>query len=117
MLRTEIDLHGLESLKPGWNGYSAPPPDHKAIEAARRYLQIASEENLEPQRVEPSVMGGVGITHRKEAKKVYVEFYNDGTIHSLFSERAANMQTLPVNSDPEQLRRLLVKARGYLDRM
>jgi hypothetical protein len=111
----ETELKTLAALQPGWNGYSAPAPGSKAIAAAKLYLQAIRTESFEPHRLEASAMGGVGVTHRKGNRKVYVEFYNDGRIHALFSEQAANMQTCPVGPSLDDFRRFIVKAQGYLD--
>src|SRR5947209_8668635 len=61
----EAELRKLEMLRQGWNGYDAPIPTTAAIEKAGWYLQVVTREGFEPKRVEPSVMGGVGITHRQ----------------------------------------------------
>ncbi|MCI0748757.1 MAG: hypothetical protein L0Y58_25395 [Verrucomicrobia subdivision 3 bacterium] len=111
----EFELNKFETLKEGWNGYDAPTPSQAAIGAARRYLQIAERESFEPKRVEPSVMGGVGITHRQGNRKVYLEFYNNETVHSLFADRSGKMQTMPVAPSVEDFRRLITKAKDYLN--
>jgi hypothetical protein len=111
----EIELKTLAALQPGWNGYSAPPPGSKAIDAAKIYLQATRAQSFEPHRVEASVMGGIGITHRRGDRKVYVEFYNDGKVHALFSERAANMQTHPIEPSLDKFVHFIVTAQGYLN--
>lgn len=110
----EDELQKLNRLKQGWNGYDAPKPIGAAIETVRSYLQVAKGEDFEPNRLEPSVMGGVGLTHRHGTRKVYVEFYNNGTVHSLFSERAGKMQTMPVGATAEDFRRFVTRAKEYL---
>jgi hypothetical protein len=111
----EAELHKFENLKSGWNGYDAPPPNPAAIASASDYLCIAQQEGFQPHRIEPSVMGGIGVTHRQDNRKVYVEFYNHGAVHSLFSERSGKMHTMPVIPDDEQIRCFIVKAKEYLD--
>lgn len=111
----EAELKRLETLRQGWNGYDAPTPTSAAIETARRYLQVVKREGFEPKRVEPSVMGGVGITHRQGNRKVYLELYNNGTGHSLFSDRSGKMHTIPVTPSAEDFRRFVAKAKDYLN--
>jgi hypothetical protein len=111
----DAELKKLETLREGWNGYDAPTPTRAAIDAARQYLQVVHREGLEPKRVEPSVMGGVGITHRQGSRKVYVEFYNNGTVHSLLSDGSGKMQTMPVRPSAEDVRRFVAKAKDYLN--
>jgi len=108
------ELKKLGTLRQGWNGYDAPAPAKVAIEMARQYLQIVKCWDFNPKRVEPSVMGGVGITHRQGSRKVYIEFYNDGTGHSLFSDSSGRMQTMSVTPGAGDFRRFVVKAKNYL---
>lgn len=67
------DLHTLEK---GWDSYGADPPDPRAIGAAEEFLILMREQVLLPSRVEPSAMGGVGITCKQGSWMAYVEFYN-----------------------------------------
>ena len=111
-------LENLAHLKKGWNGYEAPPPNEQALASARLYLEALQGSTLEPHRIEASVMGGVGVTHRCNHKKVYVELYNDGKAHALFCDRAMNppqMQTKPVPATAEGFRQCVLEAKEYLD--
>jgi hypothetical protein len=109
------NLHDVTRLKQGWDGYTAPAPGPEAIASAELYLSTLELLRWEPSRVEASVMGGVGITHREGVRKVYVEFYNDGRVHALFSDRTPNMQTIPVGADIQSYYRFIGKAREYLN--
>lgn len=113
----QTKLAQLRGLATGWNGYSAAPPNEKAIQTADRYLGALRSSSWEPDRLEPSAMGGVGITHRRNGKKVYIEFYNDGRVHALFSERGdpPRMSTQPVGADPLSFEQFIAKARSYLN--
>lgn len=108
-------LHGLGRLKEGWDSYDAPVPGTEAIAAAELYLSVAELVVWEPSRVEASVMGGVGITHRAGKRKVYIEFYNNGKGHALFSDGHLNMETLAIVSDAQSYYRFIGKAREYLN--
>src|SRR5262249_25122006 len=111
----EEELAQLEKVKQGWNGYDAPKPASQSIERAKSYLHTATRQGFEPKRVEPSVMGGVGITHRQGNRKVYVEFYNNGTAHGLFSDRTGRMHTMSVAVGEDELRRFIGQAKDYLN--
>jgi hypothetical protein len=48
-------------------------------------------------------------------RKVYIEFYNDGRVHALFSDRTSGMRTVPVGADIGSYYRFIGKAREYLN--
>ncbi len=109
-------LDALAQLQDGWDSYSAPSPSRKAIEVSQDYISMLAMLCWEPTRVAASVVGGIGITHLSGARKVYIEFYNDGTAHALFSDRSSgNMDTFPVGTDTQSYFRFVGKARGYLN--
>jgi len=108
-------LASLRVLKDGWNGYTAPAPNDKSIDIAQTFLQVMQLEDTEPTRVAPSAMGGVAITRRVGTRKVFVEFYNDGRVYSLFSEKSTEMQVVPVSVDSISFRALVVNMRDYLN--
>src|SRR5438270_13753218 len=81
-LRSWFDrLDALTWLGAGWNRHNAPPPAPIAIDNARRFLRLMTDDRQEPTRLAASVVGGVGITWRSENREVYLEFYNNGTAH------------------------------------
>jgi hypothetical protein len=109
-------LHGFARLETGWNGSNAASPTALAIATAERFLK--SHPDWPPTRVEPSAMGGVGITYRTGGRRVYVEFYNDGKIHVLFSDRSSGdlkMTTRPLTLDASVLKEFSTEAQGYLN--
>jgi hypothetical protein len=63
----------MYKLKDDWNSYKATAPNAFAIENARNFIKLLPN----PYRVNPSAMGGVGITYKKSSLKAYVEFYNN----------------------------------------
>ena len=77
-------LDQMERLEEGWNGYQAPAPSRAAIKTARGFLHSLDSETPEPSRVAPSAVGGVGVTHKKNRRRVYVEFYNEGMVCAFF---------------------------------
>lgn len=85
MTNTEINtaLMNCVGLQRGWNGYESDPPSDTAIGWAFVVVLQLIEEDLRPTRIAPSAIGGVGITIRRNAIKVYIETDNDGEITGL----------------------------------
>jgi hypothetical protein len=92
-------LDGFAILKQGWDGYAADAPSAIAIHNAREFLHTLHIDDPSPTRIAPSVVGGVGITFRDGAKKAYVEFYNDGLTHLLYSGAGDDVSTHPVETE------------------
>lgn len=82
------ELDALKKLPHGWDSYSAPAPSPAAVRNAKALLIEAAKLGAEPERVEPSAMGGVGVTFSAGRREVVVEFYNNATAHALFSDDA-----------------------------
>jgi hypothetical protein len=105
----------LGRLNQGWNSYSAPAPTPAAIGNAKTLLTLASVAGIIPERIEPSAMGGVGVTFTAGSREVVVEFYNAGNAHALFSENDTEaLETAPVAPGVEGYSRLLQEVRRYL---
>jgi hypothetical protein len=105
----------LGKLKKGWNSYSAQAPTPAAIGNAKTLLTLASVAGIIPERIEPSAMGGVGVTFTAGSREVAVEFYNAGTAHALFSDNETGaLDTAPVAPGVEGYSRLLQKVGRYL---
>ncbi len=112
-LLEEID--SWPGLAPGWDGYSASPPSSLAVENAKEFLALLCGSELEPSRVKPSVANGIGLTIRKGRRKVYVEFYNDGTVYALFSDGESEAETRQVQARQDDFSALIGQAREYLN--
>jgi len=108
-------LEQLERLNEGWNGYSAPAPSKKAVVTARGFLSNILSEKIEPSRLAPSAVGGVGITHKRNKKRVYVEFFNNGEICALFSDNESPPQSKRIDPSYERFRELINEIQDYLD--
>lgn len=68
------------TVRIGWDGFSAAPPSDYALKGAEEFLTLVLSNGLDPSRVEPSVVGGVGITFRKGERSVYAEILNGGKV-------------------------------------
>jgi hypothetical protein len=108
-------LRKMSTLEDGWDSYSAPAPTPIAIRSAFRYLLLLSDLGTPPTRLAPSVIGGVGVTRRRGGKKVYVEFFNDGSVHALFADdRTEEMRTRSVTDTHQEFRSLIMETERYL---
>lgn len=103
-------LRQFAELQPGWDGYKAAPPTPVVVAAARDFLSATAK--FPPDRVAPSVVGGIGVTYRKNGRKVYVEFRNTGSILALFSDGTTEPAVEPV--DPSEYPAFVTRTRGYL---
>jgi len=92
------DLRKLEDLKPGWDGYNAPPIETAAITHASRFLNFLSsiiKENKEYEfslEVNGTNNGGVrlfittGLTKNDETDGIQIEFDRHGITFFQFAK-------------------------------
>jgi hypothetical protein len=107
-------LDQMRQLQDGWNGYAAPAPNDNAIKLAEQICLHLQSDRLEPNRVAPSVIGGIGITRRNGKRKVYVEVRNDGRTYALLSD-GIDQATRQVEMSDIGLSTLSQSMREYLD--
>lgn len=69
-------LGEMRELKPGWDSYGALPPDDWALEKAQEALWAFATQEVQPDRVLPSVESGVGISVTRGEKYVFLEILN-----------------------------------------
>ncbi len=75
----------------------------------------AARLDTEPEHVEPSAMGGVGVTFSEGSRDVLIEFYNDGTAHALFSDDATeDMRTKAAPTHRGGYRKIIGEVRKHL---
>ncbi len=108
-------LCSYSALVDGWDGYSAPPPLRTAVETVHGFFCALRHSNFRPTKVSPSVVGGIGVTFRKGQRKSYVEFYNNGTLHALFSDGESDPRTCQVQPTPAGYGRLIMEIQEYLN--
>ena len=107
-------LEQLRSLGDAWNGYDSPAPSNASIVTAKAFLSTLGTD-FEPSRLAPSVSGGIGITHKKGTRRVYVEFFNDGDVCVLFSDGETPPRSRRVKPSQVYFKRLTEEIREYLD--
>jgi hypothetical protein len=110
-----VNLARMSRLPKGWNGYNAPPPSERARLIAQSFLDVLLKEDMEPSRLAPSAVGGVGLSRRKNGRKVYVEFFNDGKVFALFSDGETGPISREVELGHQHFKALVGEMRDYLD--
>lgn len=108
-------LTGMERLVEGWNGYSAPAPSKAALVTAHGFLSNLANARFEPSRVAPSAVGGVGITHKRTHRRVYVEFFNEGAVCALFSDNESEPRSKQVKAGYHEFREFIKEIKEYLN--
>lgn len=83
----------LDTIEDNWDGCGADAPNATARSAAFKILATLEELGIDPERVVPSVEGGVGIYWSKKAGYVCIECENDGAVVGLYSDRSGSMET------------------------
>jgi hypothetical protein len=108
-------LDDCRLLEVGWDSYSAPAPSAMAVENAKALVKDSENLGTVPDRVEPSAMGGIGLTFAVGNREVAIEFYNKGTAHALFSDATTGMMhTQAVQTDPDGRRGIIREVQKYL---
>jgi len=72
-------LNDMRQLRPGGDSYDAEMPSEAIISTVGGYMQVTLA-SLMPDRLSPSVVGGIGITYRVPGRKAYLEFGNAGNM-------------------------------------
>lgn len=97
-------LDELAYFQLDWDSYGAEPPNDWAIDEAIGMVTLFV--NRMPDRIKPSVIGGVGITFYNDDKKVYVEIYNDEKVYALFSDGVTDPEVLEVTDYNELMKQI-----------
>jgi len=92
-------LEGFSALKKGWDSYTAAAPSKGALASASEFLDTIRELGKEPSKLNPSVVGGVGFTFRRDRRAVYIEFRNTGNTHAMFTDGVSKPRVVKVRQD------------------
>jgi hypothetical protein len=113
-----LSLHrkakSLIRLNVGWDGDRAPPPQNFAVQNARRVLLALQDQALLPSKLNPTVVGGIGITIKRCDKKAYIECSNKGSVLLLLSDGESEPQVTKFEPSENRFRSLIDAARTYL---
>lgn len=80
----ESDWEALQALEDNWDTYNAPAPTAQSIEAAKGFF----EQSYGDPRVAASAEGGIAVSYANAKAGWMVEFYNDGSVATLWHEVA-----------------------------
>lgn len=107
-------LEDLATLEPGWNGYKADPPTGEVVKGVRGFIEFLRSRNLQPSKLNPSVVGGVGVTFASGRRSIYLEFRNTGNAHALFTDGESKPRVEKVGQNLAGYVDIMVKAEKYL---
>ena len=110
-----VDDQEMGILPDNWNGRKSPAPTPGAITSAALLVHMMIDRNLEPTRLAPSAVGGVGVTRRLGERLVYVECYNHGKVYAIFSDDQSEGETHRVRPDRIGVEQFLGLMEAYLD--
>ena len=82
-------LDELKTLQSNWDSYGAETPNTNALSNAREIILRVIEKQIMPNRILPSVEGGVSIVFGNKRRLADIEIFNDGdVIVSLMNDQA-----------------------------
>ena len=73
-----VDSFG--SLAKGWDSYSAEPPNDLSRLWARAAIYYLDSMEFPPDRIAPSVEGGIAITWNRDGRYANIELFNSGEL-------------------------------------
>ena len=94
-------LHEMRDLRQGWAGPGCEAPSALAVDLVQSVLNGLRDECLRPASLNPSVVGGIGVTVLNELNghEVYIEVYNDGEILMLVTKPDEDPMIRPLHGD------------------
>ncbi len=106
----------LCELPKGWDSYEAEPPSSLAVETSKSVLELLlNEYGPSPQKISPSVEGGVGIIYTCGRKYVDIECSNSGEIVLGASDGHGNIKVDEFDLDQKQGPDLVETLREWLN--
>jgi len=109
-LSTRLDE--LAALPVDWNSYGSDPPNAEALARARIALDVLRDLEMRPTSLVATADGGVAIGFRTATRYADVEFYNDGEIAAVTSDRKGDIDAWEVS--PEEIAAALRKIRAFV---
>jgi hypothetical protein len=92
-------LESLLHLSRGWDSYEADPPNQSAIRRAEQVLTAVNSTPYRPDRIAPSIEGGVVLSFRRGDRYGDIECDNDGDMVALVSDGQGQIDTWQIASD------------------
>jgi len=88
------------------------------MDNAKQFVKACSNAGLIPSRVNPSAVGGIGITIGNGDRKAFIEMYNRGNCWALFADYGtktdSDIQTHPVPISDADFQEIIEMIKFYL---
>lgn len=97
-------LSGMRTLEKNWDSYGADPPTAEVLDKAEHALRSMGESSF-LKSVNPSVVGGVGLTFRRPSESsryAYIEFRNTDSVHLLLAIQTREPEVYAFGPDTEE---------------
>jgi hypothetical protein len=109
-------LDTLRGLEKGWDSYHAAAPEPGVFAGVEQFLDAmeADSSRAELKKLNPSVVGGIGLTFRNGTRSVYIEFRNTGNTHAAFVLSGTEPRVVKVAQDPTGYRAIIAETEKYL---
>ena len=109
-----LKLEQLGELSDNWDSYGAEAPSGHALDVAKSFVEGFASSGLFPDRVVPSVEGGVGLVFLKDSSYVDVEIFNDGEV--LLGESHLDKDSYVQEVSLDDMNEIVNRVRGFLGR-
>jgi hypothetical protein len=96
-------LQGLLHLNRGWDSYEADPPNQSAIRRAEQVLTAVNSTPYRPDRIAPSIEGGVVLSFRHGDRYGDIECDNEGDMVAVVSDGQGHVDAWQVANDSQSV--------------
>jgi hypothetical protein len=107
-------LESVKKERTTWPQGCGAPPSDAVLESVDQFLLQLRVHQKKPSRLAPSVVGGLGLTFRRDNRKVYVEFRNTGSVHALLSDGVEDAEVERFQRDETGYTALIGSIKKYL---
>jgi hypothetical protein len=101
LMDAERRVAALSTLKRGWDGSDAEPPNLTAIHYAKQVLEALERFGLRPTRIDPSVEEGINISFSRGNQYADIECFNSGAVLAVTSNRRSRPVVWEVETQKE----------------
>ena len=109
-----LKLEQLGTLSDDWDSYGAEAPNQHAINIAKHFVEKLSSSGLFPDRIVPSVEGGIGLVFLKGSSYIDLEIFNDGDV--LLGESHLERDSYVYEVSQDNTDEIMNRVRGFLGR-
>jgi hypothetical protein len=109
-------LIALGKLAADWDGCGAAPPTQLTISCARKVLQLASDFEISPSDIDPSLDGGVSLSFSRREYYGDIEILNSGETLAVVSKGGENTYVWNVENTEWSFSQAIKTIAGFLGR-